>query len=286
MFQPVVERMFYGQRAFREAAEGVDIDEVVRLLRRELEERPGTRSDLVRAIAERWPDRDAQNLAYAMYLLPTAQVTPRGLWGSSARAQVTTLEHWLGVSQLAKGAPPAELVRRYLAVFGPATPADFTSWSGLAGMREVFEELRPGLRTFRDDDGRELFDLPRGPLPDPDTPAPVRFLPEYDNALLGYANRSRVIPVGIQQWTEVGWGLVLVDGFVSARWKLDGTKGGAVARIEPFRRLTPTEQSETRDEADRLLEFLTPDADRRDVRFTPPRATPPNRRPGHQPGRR
>ncbi len=150
MFQPVVERMFFGQKAFRDAAAGIDLDEVVALFRRRLEERPGTRSDLSRVVAERWPDRDALNLGYALYLLPTVQVTPRGLWGRSARAEVTTLEHWLGVGQLDEpGAPPTELVRRYLAVFGPATPADFSNWSGLAGMREAFEELRPRLRTFR-----------------------------------------------------------------------------------------------------------------------------------------
>jgi hypothetical protein len=73
---------------------------------------------------------------------------------------------------------------------------------------------------------------------------------------------------------------------VAARWKLDETKGGAVARIEPFRRLTGTEHSEVSEEADRLLEFLAPEADPREARFAPPTATPPNRRPGHQPARR
>src|SRR4051794_17362886 len=91
LFQPVVERMFFGQRPFRAAAEGVDLDEVVEVFRAALEERPGTRADLSKVVAGRWPDRDATNLAYAMYLLPTVQITPRGLWGSSARAAVTPL---------------------------------------------------------------------------------------------------------------------------------------------------------------------------------------------------
>ena len=189
-------------------------------------------------IADRWPDRDAANLAYAMYLLPTVQITPRGLWGRSARPAVTTLEHWLGADGLGPAAGPAELVRRYLAVFGPATPADFSNWSGIAGIRDTFEELGPKLRTFRDPSGRELFDLPRAPRPDPATPAPVRFLPEYDNVVLGHADRSRVVPPGVPQWTAVGWGTVLVDGFVTARWH--DTADGIV--VEPFRDLSRTER--------------------------------------------
>ncbi len=258
LFQPVVERMFFSQRAFRRAAEGVDLDEVVRLFRELLEERPGSRVALARAVAERWPDRDASSLGYAMYFLPTVQVTPRGLWGKSGRAAVTTLEHWLGSGPLGPGAAPGELVTRYLAVFGPATPADFSSWSGLAGVREVFEEFRPRLRTFRDEQGRELFDIPRAPLPDPETPALVRLLPEYDNALLGHADRSRVIPEGIPQWTDVGWGTVLVDGFMAARWKLGREQVVATLRVEPFRRLTRAERAQVTEEGVRLAKFLEP----------------------------
>jgi len=286
MFQPVVERMFFGQKAFRDAAAGIDLDEVVALFRRRLEERPGTRSDLSRVVADLWPDRDALNLGYALYLLPTVQVTPRGLWGRSARAEVTTLEHWLGVAQLDEpGSSPAELVRRYLAVFGPATPADFANWSGLAGMREAFEELRPKLRTFRDEHGRELFDVPRAPLPSADTPTPVRFLPEYDNVLLGHDDRSRVVPEGVPQWTAVGWGLVLVDGFVTARWKLEESKSNASLRVEPFRRLSSGERSDVRDEGSLVAEFLAASSVKREVRIASPNASPANTRPGHQPGR-
>src|SRR4029079_18614386 len=107
------------------------------------------------------------------------------------------------------------------AVCGPAAAADFANCAGLAGMRESFDELSPGLRTFRDERGRELFDVPRAPLPDPDTPAPVRFLPEYDNVLLGHADRSRIVSPGTRLWAEIGWGMVLVDGFTAARWKLE-----------------------------------------------------------------
>jgi hypothetical protein len=143
-------------------------------------------------------------------------------------------------------------------VFGPATTADVQNWSGLAGMREVIERLRPKLRTFRDEGGLELFDVPRAPLPDPSIPAPVRFLPEYDNVVLGHADRSRIVPPEVKMWTELGWGTVLVDGFVAARWKLEAGKKRGL-RIDPFRRFTRTEKSEVDDEADRLVEFLSAD---------------------------
>jgi hypothetical protein len=270
LFQPVVERMLNSQAAFRRAVDGIDLDEVVGLFRELLEETPRTRADLARAAAVRWPDRHASTLSLAMYVLPTVQVTPRGLWGKSGRATFTTVDRWLGRPP-DDPSPPHELVLRYLRAFGPATPADVQTWSGLTAMREVLEDLRPRLRTFRDDRGRELFDVPRAQLPDPETPAPVRFLPEYDNVLLGHADRSRIVSPETRPWTEVGWGTVLVDGFTTARWKLDREKDTAWFRVEPFRALTGAEQSEIAEEADRLLAFLAPEAGSRDVHVAGPR---------------
>jgi hypothetical protein len=168
------------------------------------------------------------------------------------------MEAWLGASP----DPMAEvetLVLRYLAAFGPATPADAQYWSGVPGLHEVVQRLRPRLRTVRDEDGRELFDVPRALLPDPDAPAPVRFLPEYDNVVIGHKDRRRILAEGIPRFTEVGWGSVLVDGMVAARWRLVEANPGATLRIEPFRRLTREERAETREEAVRLAAFLTSD---------------------------
>ncbi len=264
--QPAMERIL-GQTPFRRAAHGVDLDELVTFLRALLDERPRPRPELVEAIAGRWPERDASALVYAMYLVPTVQVTPRGVWGQSGRATFATVEHWLG-RPLEPAGEPDDVLLRYLASFGPSTVADAQAWSGLSGLRPVFERLRPHLRTFRDESGRELFDVPGAPLPDPDIPAPVRFLPEYDNIGLAHKDRSRIIPPEVRQWTEVGWGGVLVDGFASARWRLDGEKDGAPLRIEPFRRLTRTERTEVTDEADRLLVFLTNGADTGEIRLS------------------
>jgi hypothetical protein len=258
LVQPAIEGVIYGSSPLRKAVGSVDMDELFAALRAWLEERPRTRAELVKEIAARWPAGDADSLGYAMYALPTVQVTPRGLWRRSGRSAFTTMEAWLGASP----DPMAEvetLVLRYLAAFGPATPADAQYWSGVPGLHEVVQRLRPRLRTVRDEDGRELFDVPRALLPDPDAPAPVRFLPEYDNVVIGHKDRRRILAEGIPRFTEVGWGSVLVDGMVAARWRLVEANPGATLRIEPFRRLTREERAETREEAVRLAAFLTSD---------------------------
>ena len=135
------------------------------------------------------------------YLLPLVQPTPRGVWGRTGPSAFTTLEHWLE-RPLPPAADPDDLVLRYLAVFGPATPADVQTWSGLQGTRAVLDRLRPRLRIVHDDRERELFDAPQAPLPAPTIPAPVRYLPEYDNVLLSHADRSRIVGPGTRTWTR------------------------------------------------------------------------------------
>ena len=267
VLDPVAQRVLHGQSPFGRELVGLDEDELVAAATALLEERPRTRAELAPLLAERWPGRDGPALAYAItYLLPLVQVTPRGVWGQTGPAAFTTVEHWLG-RPIAAETEPDEMVLRYLAAFGPSTPADVQSWSGLAGMREVLERLRPSLRTFRDERGRELFDVPGAPLPDPDTPAPVRFLPEYDNALLGHADRSRIVSPGSKGWAEVGWGSVLIDGFAAARWKLEREKDAASLRIEPFGPLRRSARTPVRQEGVRLLDFLAPDAHPHEVRI-------------------
>jgi hypothetical protein len=260
LVQPAIEGVIYGSSPLRKAVGSVDMDELFEAVRAWLEERPRRRSELVKEIAARWPDADADSLGYAMYALPTVQVTPRGLWRRSGGSAFTTIEAWLGASP----DPVADietLVLRYLAAFGPATPTDAQYWSGVAGLGEIFDRLRPQLRTIRDEEGRVLFDMPRAPLPDPDVPAPVRFLPEYDNVTIGHKDRTRIVAEGIPRFTEVGWGSALVDGMVAARWRLFETKTDASLRIEPFRRLTRDERADTREEAARLAVFLAPETE-------------------------
>jgi hypothetical protein len=263
--EPVLQRTLHSQSPFGKRLAGVDVDELLRLATALLEEQPRTRAELAPLLAERWPTHDGPSLAYAVtYLLPLVQVTPRGVWGHTGRSAFTTVEHWLG-RPLGPVAAPDEMVLRYLAVFGPATPADVQAWSGLQAVRELMDRLRPQLRVFRDARDRELFDVSGAALPHPDTPAPVRFLPEYDNVLLGHADRGRIVAPGLKPWTEVGWGMVLVDGFTAARWTLDRDKDRATLRVEPFSRLSPADRDEVTLEGTRLTGFLARAA-RQDVR--------------------
>ena len=150
------------------------------------------------------------------------QTPPRGLWKRSAQVTSTTAEAWLG-RPLSSTPSIDDMALRYFAAFGPATVADLRTWSRLTGLREVVERLRPRLVAFRDDAGRELFDLPDAPRPDPETPAPVRFLPQYDNVLLSHADRSRFVDAGVS--LPIGNGTVLVDGRVRATWTVDKVVG-------------------------------------------------------------
>jgi hypothetical protein len=256
LLQPAIERLAFGSSPLRRVAGSVDLGEVLAVFGGLLGERPWTRAELVAVARERWPEHDADQLAYALYLVPTVQVTPRGLWRRSGRSAFMAVSGWLSEREAGEAPTPQDLARRFLAAFGPASVADLRTWSGLPASREILDGMRPDLRTFRDERGRELLDLPDAPLPDADTPAPVRFLPEYDNVLLAHADRRRIIPERLTAWTEVGWGTLLVDGFAAARWKLLNEKGRVELHVEPFVRLTRSASAEVVREGELLVALL------------------------------
>ena len=255
VMQDMVERG-YASSPFAPQIRGVDLDALLAAGRTLVEEQPRTTADLRTALGPRWPDADAASLAYAVrYHLPLVQLPPRGLWPArkgAARVAVTTPETWLDRPL----APDLDaVILRYLAAFGPATTADIAAWSGLAGVREIVDRLRPRLRTLEDDRGRELLDVEDGRLPDEDLPAPPRFLPPFDNVLVAYKDRSRVIPDEYRDRVvrDLGTPMVLIDGFVRATWKL---VDGAVA-VEPFAPLSDDEAAAVQEEGERLAEFAT-----------------------------
>jgi Winged helix DNA-binding domain len=267
--QPVIERSAKG--SFGRHWIELDTEAVVAAGRALVEEKPRTFSELGKLLAERWPGRNPAALAQAIRAwVPLVQVPPRGVWAKSGPAAHTTVEAWLG-RRLAANPSMEELILRYLAAFGPASVKDMQTWSGLTRLGEVTERLRPRLVTFHDEQGRELFDLPDAPRPDPDTPAPPRFLYDYDNLLLSHADRSRFITDGYHKQGFTMDGpmpcIALVDGFTNATWKITRSRNAATLTIKPFRRLSRKETAALAEEGDRLLAFAAADADTHDFQF-------------------
>lgn len=262
----VLERA-WGSGPFIKLLPDVDIDAVLAESRRRLEATPMTTSELGRQLHEVWPQYPASPLAYAArFLLPTIQLPPRGVWGKTGRPTWTTLESWLG-RPLSSTSTPDDWVRRYLAAFGPASVADIRIWSWSTGLRDVVDRLRPELVTFRDEAGRELFDLPDAPRPDSDTPAPPRFLPEYDNVALSHDDRSRII-ADSAFGKLTGWvGTFTVDGLIRGQWRIDQPKGRATLILQPFEELAAADSDALVAEGERLLQFHAPVVGDRRVEF-------------------
>ncbi|MZE81554.1 winged helix DNA-binding domain-containing protein [Streptomyces xinghaiensis] len=271
VLQPVFERAQRG--FFRRATEGLDLAGLTAFAAEKLDEKPRNGTELKALLAERWPDRDARQLLYSVqYLLPAVYVPPGGTWGRGGSVPLTTVESWFG-RPLPAETDPARMILRYLAAFGPASVKDVQAWSGLTRLAAPIRELRPQLRVFRAaGSGAELFDLPDAPRPGPDTPAPVRLLPEYDNLLVAYADRNRVISDEHRRITNTKNGMVaatvLVDGRVAGRWRLDPGRESTAVEVEPFRRLDDTVLAAVHDEATALLTLAAPDAPRHEVRVT------------------
>ena len=256
---------------FGRKLEGLDPAEVAALGRESVEKEPLTLGGLGSVLAERWPDRDPFALANVVRnLVPLVQVPPRGLWGESGQAVHTTAESWLG-RPLATAVAPDTMVERYLAAFGPATVKDIQAWSGMTRLADAVRRLRPRLRSFRDENGLELVDLLDAPLPDADTPVPVRFLPEFDNILLSHADRARILAEEQRKLVFTRNGLIkstfLVDGFVSGLWRIEQQRKAATLVLEPFRPLRRQDRDALAAEGVELLAFAAASATTRDIRF-------------------
>jgi hypothetical protein len=240
--------------------EGLDVDRLVGAARAYFEEEPRTFADLRPLLSQIEPDRDTSALAYAVRThLPLVQVPSGGVWGYSGKAPFTTAGQWLG-RPFSGSEDPRELVVRYLAAFGPATVRDVQTWSGRMQLKQSIEEIKAELRVFRDENGNELLDLPDAPLPPGDTPAPPRFVPDYDNLVLSHADRRRVISEEHRKKVFLSAARVratfLIDGFVRGAWKVEKKGKTATLQIEPFEPLSKGDLATLQDEGERLVRFL------------------------------
>jgi hypothetical protein len=279
--QPVLDR---GLRSspWAPGLAGVDLAAVVSYGRALLAEQPMTPGELRTALGVRWPDADAECLAQALRVhLPLVQVPPRGLWAASGGVRYALLDTWLAGSEGGADGVPGpdgpdvpDLVRRYLAAFGPATPADMQKWSGRTGLKRAFTDL--DLRTYSGEDGRVLYDLPDADLADPGLDVPARFVADFDNLLLSHADRTRILAAEHKTRVITVNGLVsgtvLVDGFVGGTWRFDKQardEGRAVLVVAPFAPLTPADRDALEAEGARLLAAAYPGVEHA-VRLTEP----------------
>ncbi|HEX6341096.1 winged helix DNA-binding domain-containing protein [Umezawaea sp.] len=252
---------------YRRELAGIDLGELAEAGRAVMADgEPRSMGDLARAVADRWPAPGHRPLGELLVaaLIPMVQLPPRGLWRAKGGVRNVPVSSWLGreVDPLPEdGSDPVgqALVRRYLAAFGPAATADLRAWSGLAGLPAAVAALRDELVGFRDERGRELLDLPDAPRPDAGTPAPVRFLPAFDNAILGYDDRSRIIDDAHRGLSVAGERVALVDGRVAATWT---AKEGTVL-VTPLRAFTRAERTAVTEEGERVASFLSDGASAR-----------------------
>jgi hypothetical protein len=248
-----------------------EVDAVLKLAGDLLDEAPRTLAELRVLLGERRPDLDPESMARAArYLLPLIHVPPKGIWGRGGQARLTTIQSWLG-RDVDPDARLDAVIPRYLAAFGPASVKDMQTWCGLTGLRDVVRRL--DLRTFRDESGTELFDVPDGLFADPDTAAPVRLLPEYDNCLRSHTDRRRIMTdesraALFATKNDAPMPAFLIDGFVRGTWKLDRTRTTATAHIRPFGKLSKKDASAVAAEAARLLDFTDPDGRTHEVRLS------------------
>jgi len=257
--------------AKRRGGNTIDVPALLARAREYIAEQPRTFEEISAMLAERLPGRDIGALRYTVRThLPMVQTPIASGWSYPGKPAFALAESWLGRPVSSEG-NLLQLVSRYLAAFGPASVQDVQTWSGFPKLKEAIGEFKAELTIHRDERGRELLDLPGASLPSPDTPAPVRFLPEYDNLLLSHQNRTRVIPEKYHAHVYLA-GLrvaatILVDGFVAGAWKIEKAKDAATLVITPFEPLTQATCDALAEEGERLVRFVEADAKVFAIRF-------------------
>lgn len=261
---PVLES---GLKLLGDRAEGLEPEKVVAAARKILAKEPLTFTEVRDALQQQFPAANDRALGFCTRMLvPLVMFPVDTRWGWSANAKFTPAEDWLG-AKIRRSAVPEELVIRYLEAFGPATPADFQTWSGLPKAKVLFDQVE--LEEFTDENGRTLYDVQSGPRPDPDTPVPVRFVPEFDNLLLAHAKRERIIadehrPAVFTKNLRIK-STYLVDGLVAGLWTAEKKRGVATLTLTPFGRTLKRTATELEREGTTLLRFLEPDAKTHEV---------------------
>lgn len=250
-------------------AQGLEPDEVVPAARALLAGSPLAFDEIRARLHEQFPAVDDRALGYAVRtLLPLVMVPAGGgaRWGFERTVRFALADEWLSEPLAERDVATRALARRYLGAFGPASAQDLQAWSGVGGMRAVLDAMRDELVAFTDEGGRrELFDLPDAPRPDAGTPAPPRLLPEFDNVMLAWEDRSRVIadehrPLVTTKNLRVR-ATFLVDGVIGGTWTITVKRRVAMLTLEPFAgtRTAKRALKDLQSEAERLVRLVEPD---------------------------
>ena len=268
--QPMLSQAMQG--VLKDRAKGLDMDKVLAAARIALGERPRTFEELRAILAGQWPDLDERALGYAVRThLPLVQVPTDARWGWPGASAFALADAWTGRAA-AKASGAAVLVMRYLAAFGPASVRDAQAWSGMKSLADALAEVRPKLAVFHDEKGRELFDLPKSPRPPAKTKAPARFLPDFDNLVLGHDDRTRIVADEHRKKLATKNLQVLptflVDGFVAGSWKIERARSAAALTITAFEPLAARAKADLTAEGKALLRFAEGDAKTAEVQFS------------------
>ena len=252
--QVVQEREVRSSQNVKEAL-GVDRDAFAAAVSEVLDGPPLPQRQLSARLAERFPGVPPAALGQlARVAQPLAQVPPRGGWGAGGGVVYQYVDRWVGEPM--RDPDVAEIVRRYLAAYGPAGAADVTAWSGVTRLGPVLAAM-DDLERHEDENGKVLYDVPGGVLEDEDAPAPPRLLGTYDNVWLSHAGRDRVTePEKRTRWMGANGGVAMslfVDGWLEGLWR---QVDGRVEVIGTFRDLTRREQADLDDEIDRVEALL------------------------------
>lgn len=237
----------------------IDLDALARITREYVDTEPRTVAEVSAHLEQHFPGATGLS-TQAQMLVPMVQVPPRGIWGVGGVPQNVAMATWLGRELPAEAAVP-ELITRYLRAFGPSTLADVQAWSRLTGLKTHAAGL--DLVRYRNEDGKELLDVPDGVIVSEDVPAPARLLPAFDNVLLGHADRTRIMSEDARsRWGAVRNGVFpptfLVDGFLHGTWNVVETKDVATLTIEPYFKTTKKELAGVVREAQAVLKVMAP----------------------------
>ncbi|MCU0481000.1 MAG: winged helix DNA-binding domain-containing protein [Anaerolineae bacterium] len=258
-------RSFHGRNI-----EGMAIPPLLTAIKPFLDESARSMGEIGKFLQTIEPERNPEALNYTIRTyLPLVQIPPAGTWGAGSKATYATAESWIGWGE---SADVGALFLRYLAGYGPASVMDFQTWTGMTKLASEIESVKGQLRVFVDENGVELYDLPDMPLPDIDAPLPVKFVPEYDNILIGHADRTRILPEEHRKKVFLTAGRVLntilVDGFVAGVWKIETTKRTATLQITPFITLTDAQREALISEGERLTRFVADTAEQIAITFS------------------